>query len=133
MLLFRKFKLHFKIILRSLKQAPVQLLTSFPPILPYHSRTKTWKSYFNTTFWYNRIKHPIWWLCTQTVHNVKSLVGWPMGGKAKSRCHLGILKVSKLRHRYLNIMKLKYYGPTGECSHNNHQTLQKLHFSVFSH
>jgi len=24
------------------------------------------------------------------------LIQWPMGGKAKSRCHLGMLKVNKL-------------------------------------
>ncbi len=29
---------------------------------------------------------------------------WPMSINAKSRCHLGILKVNKLRHSYLNIM-----------------------------
>ncbi len=70
----------------------------------------------------------------QTVHNVKSLVGWPMGGKAKSRCHLGILKVSKLRHNYLNVMKLEYYGAKGRGMFTKyHQTWQKLYFSVFSH
>jgi hypothetical protein len=29
-----------------------------------------------------------------------------MGGKAKSRSHLGMLKVNKLRDSYLNVMKL---------------------------
>jgi len=38
-----------------------------------------------------------------------------MGGTAKSRCHLGMLKVNKLRDSYLNVMKLYNYGPTGEC------------------
>jgi hypothetical protein len=38
-----------------------------------------------------------------------------MGGKAKSRCRLGMLKVNKLRRSYLNVMKLENYGATGEC------------------
>jgi hypothetical protein len=37
-----------------------------------------------------------------------------MGGKAKSRCRLGMLKVSNLGHSYLNVLKLENYGPTGE-------------------
>ncbi len=45
---------------------------------------------------------------------------WAMGGKTKSRCHLGMLKVSKLRQSYLNVMKLESYGPTGEFPNNNH-------------
>jgi hypothetical protein len=45
---------------------------------------------------------------------------WPMGGKAKSRCGLGMLKVSKLRQRYLNLMKLEDYGTTGQCLNDNH-------------
>jgi hypothetical protein len=51
-----------------------------------------------------------------------------MGGKAKSRCHFCMLKVSKLRNSYLNVMKLENYGHTGEFLNNNHQTLQKLYF-----
>jgi hypothetical protein len=31
-----------------------------------------------------------------------------------------MLKVNKLRHSYLNVMKLGNYGPTGECLNNNH-------------
>ncbi len=54
-----------------------------------------------------------------------------MSGKAKSRCHLGMLKVNKLRQSYLNVMKLENYGPKGECLNNNHLTSQKLYFSVF--
>ncbi len=42
-----------------------------------------------------------------------------MGGKAKSRCHFGMLKVNKLSHSYFNVMKLEYYDPTGECLNNN--------------
>ncbi len=34
--------------------------------------------------------------------------------------------VNRLRHSYLNVMKLENYGPTGECLNDNHQT-----FSVF--
>jgi hypothetical protein len=36
---------------------------------------------------------------------------WPMGGKPK--CHLGMLKVNKLKHSFLNVMKLENYGPRG--------------------
>jgi hypothetical protein len=36
-----------------------------------------------------------------------------MGNKAKSKCPLGMLKVNKLRHIHLNVMKLENYGPTG--------------------
>ncbi len=58
-----------------------------------------------------------------------------MGSKAKYRCCLGMLKVKKivnrLRHSYLNVMKLENYGPTGECLNNNHKTSPKLYFSVF--
>ncbi len=43
-----------------------------------------------------------------------------MGGKAKSRCRLGMLKVNKLRHNSHDVMKLENYGPTGECLNNNH-------------
>ena len=43
-----------------------------------------------------------------------------IGGKDKSRCHLGMLKGNKLRHTYLNVMKLENYDPTGECLNNNH-------------
>jgi hypothetical protein len=43
-----------------------------------------------------------------------------MGGKAKSRCRLGILKGNKLRQRYLDVMKLEDHGPTGECLNDNH-------------
>ena len=44
---------------------------------------------------------------------------WPigLGGKAESKCHLGMLN---LRHSYLNIMKLENCGPAGECWNNNH-------------
>ncbi len=45
---------------------------------------------------------------------------WPMGGKAKSRCCLGMLKVNTLRHSYLNVMKLESYSTTGECLNSNH-------------
>ncbi len=45
---------------------------------------------------------------------------WPMGGKAKSRCCLGMLKVNRLRHSYLIVMKLENYGPTGEWLINYH-------------
>jgi hypothetical protein len=50
---------------------------------------------------------------------MRILSKWPMGGKAKSRCHLGMLKANKLRHSYLNVMKLENYGTTGECLNNN--------------
>jgi hypothetical protein len=42
-----------------------------------------------------------------------------MGGIAKSRCHLGMVKVNKLRHSYFNVIKLENYGPTGEYLNNN--------------
>ncbi len=32
-----------------------------------------------------------------------------MGGKAKSRCHLGMPKVNNLRYNNLNVMKLGNY------------------------
>ncbi len=54
---------------------------------------------------------------------------WPT--KAKSRSHLVMLKINKLRHSYLNAKKLDNYGPKGECLNNNHQTSQKLYFYVF--
>jgi hypothetical protein len=54
-----------------------------------------------------------------------------MGGTAKSRCRLGMLKVNKFRQSYHNVMKLENYGPTGEGLNNNHSTSQKLYFSVF--
>jgi len=38
----------------------------------------------------------------------------PMDSKAKYRCRLGMLKVNKLRNRYLNVMKLENYSPRGE-------------------
>jgi hypothetical protein len=43
-----------------------------------------------------------------------------MGGKAKSRCHLGMPKENKLRHSSPNVMKLENYGSTGECLNNDH-------------
>ncbi len=55
-----------------------------------------------------------------------------MGGKAKYRCRLGMLKVSKLRHSDLNVMKLENYGPKRECLNNNHKNSQKLYFFCFS-
>ncbi len=54
-----------------------------------------------------------------------------MGGRTKSGCCLGILKVNYSRHSYFSIMKLENYGPTGECLNNNHLTLQSLCLSVF--
>ncbi len=45
---------------------------------------------------------------------------WPMGGKAKSRCRLGMLNTNKLRHSYFNVVKLENYGPAGECLSKNH-------------
>ncbi len=50
----------------------------------------------------------------------EQVVPWPMAGKARSSCHLSILKVNNLRHSYLNAMKLENYGPTGECLNSNH-------------
>jgi len=44
---------------------------------------------------------------------------WPMGGKAKFRYRLGMLKVNILKHRYLNVMKLENYGLTREHLNNN--------------
>jgi hypothetical protein len=44
---------------------------------------------------------------------------WPMGIKAKNKCRLGTLELNKLRHNYLNVMKLENYGPTRECLNNN--------------
>jgi hypothetical protein len=55
-----------------------------------------------------------------------------MGGKAKSRCRLGMLKVNKLWQSYLNVMKLENYGTVGECLNNNHE-LTKAAFFCFSH
>jgi hypothetical protein len=43
-----------------------------------------------------------------------------MGGKAKSRYHLDILKVNKLKHSYIRVMKLENNGLAGECLKNNH-------------
>ncbi len=43
---------------------------------------------------------------------------WSMGGKAKSRCRLGMLKVNNLKHSYLNVMKLGNYCLMGECLNN---------------
>jgi hypothetical protein len=42
-----------------------------------------------------------------------------MGSKGKYRHHSGMLKVTKLRHSYLNVMKLENCGPW-ECLNNNH-------------
>ncbi len=36
---------------------------------------------------------------------------WSIGSKAKSRCRLGMIKVNKLSHNPLNVMKLENYGP----------------------
>jgi hypothetical protein len=52
---------------------------------------------------------------------------WAMGGTTKSRCHLGMLKVSSLKHSYPKMMKLGDCGPTRECLNNNHETLQMLY------
>ncbi len=54
-----------------------------------------------------------------------------MGSKAKSRCRLGMLKVNKMKHSYLNVMKFENYGLTGECLNNNHQTSLKVKFLYF--
>jgi hypothetical protein len=43
-----------------------------------------------------------------------------MGGKAKSRCHLGMLKVNNLTYSYLNVIKFGNYGPKVEYLNNNH-------------
>jgi hypothetical protein len=40
---------------------------------------------------------------------IKEIMAKPMVGKAKTRCHLSMLKM-KLRHSYLNVMKLENYG-----------------------
>ncbi len=42
-----------------------------------------------------------------------------MGGKAKSRCHLGMLKIGNLWNSNLNKLKLVYCGPAMECLNNN--------------
>ena len=55
-----------------------------------------------------------------------------MGGKAKSRCHLGMLKVNKLKHSHLNVMKLENYGPTGECLNNNTKPHKVVFFTITS-
>jgi len=39
--------------------------------------------------------------------------------------------VNRLRHNYLNVMKLENCGPTGECLKDNHKTSLKVNFSVF--
>ncbi len=61
--------------------------------------------------------------CVLTQMN--TLCTWPMCGKTKSKCDLGVLKVNKLIHSYPNVMKLENYGPTRECLNNNHQTTHK--------
>ncbi len=43
-----------------------------------------------------------------------------LGRKAKFKCPLGMIKVNKFRHSYLNVMRLENYGPTGEYLNNNH-------------
>ncbi len=55
-----------------------------------------------------------------------------MSDKAKSRCHFGMLKVNKLKHSYVNVIKLENYGPTAECLNKNHETSQSMYSSVFS-
>jgi len=40
-------------------------------------------------------------------HLWTKLVEWPMGGKAKTRCNLGMLMVNDISHSYLNLMKLE--------------------------
>jgi hypothetical protein len=52
-----------------------------------------------------------------------------MGGKAKSKSRLGMQKVNKLRHTYLNGMKLENCGPRRECL-NNPVTSQKFFFPI---
>jgi hypothetical protein len=64
--------------------------------------------------------------------SVVSCGQWPMGGKAKSRCHLGMLKVNNLKHSYLNLMKLGNYGLIGECLNNIAKTLKKVSFLFFN-
>jgi hypothetical protein len=58
-------------------------------------------------------------------------IKWPMAGTAESRCRLGMLRVDKLIHSYLNVMKLENYGHAGEYLNNNYLTSLKLYFSVF--
>jgi hypothetical protein len=53
---------------------------------------------------------------------------WPMGSKAKSRCCLGMLKVSKLRHSYLDVMKLENYGSQGPIITKPHKSCIFLFF-----
>jgi len=55
---------------------------------------------------------------------------WLMGGKAKSRCHLGMLKVNNLRHNNLNVMKLGNYSFKGECL-NDTLNLTKVVFFIY--
>jgi hypothetical protein len=52
-------------------------------------------------------------LVAQNLSVASKNLQWPMGGKAESRCHLDVLKVNKLRHSYLNVMKSGNYEPTG--------------------
>ncbi len=83
----------------------------------------------------------IWWLkephWTKTEMEQFKILQWPLGGKAKSRWRLGMLMVNKLSHSYLSVMELENYGPTGECSKNNHQTSQRYkngrpHFEILN-
>jgi hypothetical protein len=53
-------------------------------------------------------------------HHPQAQAEWSMGVKAESRCRLGKQIVNRLRHSYLNEMKLENYGPIGECLKNNH-------------
>jgi hypothetical protein len=55
-----------------------------------------------------------------------------MGGKAKSRCRLDMLKVNNLNQSYLNIMKFKNGGPAVKCFKNNHETSHMLYFLFFT-
>ncbi len=43
-----------------------------------------------------------------------------MGGKAKSRCQLSMLKLNNLRHSYLTVKKLGNYGTKVKCFTNGH-------------
>ncbi len=54
-----------------------------------------------------------------------------MVGKAKSRCHLGLRKISKWRHSYLNVMKLESYDTLGEWLKKYSLNLTKEVFFVF--